>query len=82
VNTMIVIDEPQALPLRLLTPCVAALKALVSQFGCSVLFMSATVPALQNSRLLGADTAVRSILDADFKAVRRVTVDIDKFSHC
>jgi CRISPR-associated endonuclease/helicase Cas3 len=82
VNSVIVVDEPQALPLRLLTPCMAALKSLVSQFGCSVLFMSATVPALQHGRLLGGDTAVHDILDKDFVSAQRVSVDIDHFRSC
>ncbi len=54
-NSVLVIDEPQALPLRLLTPCLAALRALVEQFGCSVLFMSATVPPLQHAKLFGLE---------------------------
>lgn len=82
VNSMIVVDEPQALPLHLLTPCMAALKSLVSQFGCSVLFMSATVPGLQRGPLLGRDTAIQNILDEDFVSVQRVTVDIDRFRNC
>jgi len=81
VNSVIVVDEPQALPLHLLTPCMAALKALVSQFGCSVLFMSATVPTLQDSRLLG-DVSVTNVLDEDFISARRVTVNIDRFRSC
>lgn len=75
-NSMIVIDEPQALPARLLIPCMAALKAMVNQFGCSVLFMSATVPPLET--LL--DTHAVQLLDGTFKAAQRVTVDIEKFS--
>jgi CRISPR-associated endonuclease/helicase Cas3 len=81
VNSVVIIDEPQAIPLRLLTPCMASLKALVEQFGCSVLFMSATVPTLQNRRLLG-DVQVQSILDKDFTAPQRVTVNIDRFKSC
>jgi len=87
VNSVIIIDEPQAIPLRLLTPCMAALKALVQQFGCSVLFMSATVPPLE--RLLGFNVSqsaensetVQNVL-RDFTAPRRVTVDIERFKHC
>jgi len=70
-----------------------ALKSLVEKFGCSVLFMSATVPSLENERLLGVQSEsrrldsrntgnLRDVLDADFKAVQRVSVDIDKFAAC
>ena len=51
VNSVIVIDEPQAIPLRFLQPCMRYLRALVEQFGCSALFMTATMPPLD--RLLG-----------------------------
>ena len=86
VNSVIILDEPQALPTRLLKPCMAALKALVENFGCSVLFMSATVPPL--ARLLQSqslDLNERNkgdILSADFEQARRVTVDIRKFDGC
>ena len=77
-KTLIVIDEPQALPARLLIPCLAFLKTLVENFGCSVLFMSATVPPLET--LL--DTHVVQLLNSTFKPAKRVTVDIDKFNSC
>ena len=86
VNNVIIIDEPQALPLRLLTPCLAALRALVTQFGCSVLFMSATVPPLEHAKLLG-DVSVTNVRKNHGRTsgsvvcdAKRVTVDIEKFN--
>ena len=81
VNSMIIVDEPQALPLRVLMPCMAALKALVSQFGCSVLFVSANTPALEVFRFLGGG-AVKKIADHAFAVAPRVAVDLERFRNC
>jgi CRISPR-associated endonuclease/helicase Cas3 len=76
-NTVIAIDEPQALPTHLLRPCMAALQALVYNFGCSVLFMSATVPPLD---VLSISSS--KLLDTEFKPAKRVQADTTTFNNC
>lgn len=47
VNNIIILDEAQMLPPEYLKPILSALKGLVKYFGVTVLFMSATQPALK-----------------------------------
>lgn len=77
-RSVIVLDEAQTLPVELLEPTLAALRALVLRFGCTVVLCTATQPALE--RRDGFEiglTPVRPIV-ADpsryFDALRRVTV--------
>jgi CRISPR-associated endonuclease/helicase Cas3 len=46
-RSVIVLDEVQALPEKLLVPILSSLKALVARFGTTVLLASATQPSLQ-----------------------------------
>jgi CRISPR-associated endonuclease/helicase Cas3 len=55
----------------------AALQALVHEFGCSVLFMSATVPPLDV-----LDVCSSKVLDAEFKPAKRVEADTTTFNNC
>lgn len=47
-NSVVVLDEGQALPLSFLKPCMEAIKQLVSHYQTTVLFMSATQPAFDH----------------------------------
>lgn len=48
IDRVIIIDEPQALPIKYITPILNMLSALVEDWGCSVVFMSATQPVFNN----------------------------------
>jgi len=76
VNSVIVIDEMQALPVRFLTPCCAALENLITKFKCSVLFTTATLPPLHHPALLGA-MKIQKVIEKT--SCRRVTVFKSKF---
>lgn len=81
-RSVIVLDEAQSLPVMLLHPCLAALNELVARYGCSVVFCTATQPAIfreQGLALPEAPTraATREIapdVDGLFAALKRVRV--------
>src|SRR5581483_11283697 len=79
VNSVIILDEPQALPHRLLTPCFAAIRTLYERFDCSVLSMTATQPPLHHPALLGKKA---SAILGNNKGFRRVRVFKSKFENC
>lgn len=53
INSVIVMDEAHLLPSRLLKPCVRALQELVKNYGCSVVFCTATQPGIMKSNGIG-----------------------------
>lgn len=48
VNSVIIFDEAQMLPLNYLIPCVKAISELVTNYNCSAVLCTATQPALDN----------------------------------
>lgn len=73
-NAVLVLDEVQALPLRVLTPILDALRVLSEEFGTTVLLSSATQPAFPALDIWN-DLRVRDVVDeprALFKQLRRV----------
>lgn len=74
-NAVIVLDEAQMLPTKQLLPCLRALVELVHNYGCTVVFCTATQPALND---FIADygyeaTELTSDVDGLFEALERVT---------
>lgn len=77
-NSVIVLDEYQKLPLYLLKPILSMLKILREQFDVTVLFMSATPLALEQSRALeGVGQPVEILKQSRdiFKKMQRVTYE-------
>lgn len=78
VRSCIVFDEAQELPPHLLTPTLDMLKRLVENYGCSVVFTTATQPALQ-SRLFenGLDNVTELVPDpvGMMQEARRIVVE-------
>lgn len=64
-RSVIVLDEPQALPPGLLLPCLRALEELQRNYRVSVLFCSATVPAIgKSAKFVNGIKDVREIVPA------------------
>lgn len=83
-RSVIVLDEVQTLPLALLRPCVAALKELAANYGCSIVLCTATQPALLADPPPGGRPFIGGFEDvvelapdppALFEALRRVRVE-------
>lgn len=78
-NSVIVLDESQAIPTGYLEPCLAALRELVDHYGCSVVLCTATQPAVDDkSRLRMALPEIREIVDTPvqlYKGLQRTEVN-------
>lgn len=80
-NSVIVLDEAQALPPNLLAPTLAALRELVTNYGCSIVLCTATQPALERRKAfkIGLEKPVEIIPEPQrrelFTALKRVRVE-------
>lgn len=78
-NAVIVLDEAQTLPLKLLRPCLAAIRELAARYGCTVVLCTATQPSITAERddFKGGLTNVRELVDDRedlYRKLERVTV--------
>ncbi len=65
-NSIVILDEAQALPLGLLRPCMAALDELVKHYGVTVVLCTATQPAIDKLAFKeGAGLEIRAELAPD-----------------
>lgn len=60
-GSVVILDEAQTLPLKLLRPCVAALDELALNYRCSPVLCTATQPALQSPDFVGGLQDVREL---------------------
>jgi CRISPR-associated endonuclease/helicase Cas3 len=78
-RSVIVLDEAQSIPPRLLRPTLAVLDELVRNYGCSVVFCTATQPAIlrRPDFAIGLDPVTEIVPDPAtlFTAMKRVDVD-------
>lgn len=78
-KSVIILDEAQAIPTEFMEPCLAALQELVANYGCTVVFCTATQPALDDSvSLRGALPKIDEIISEPaelYKRLRRTAVD-------
>lgn len=76
-GSVIVLDEAQTLPLHLLRPTLLALDELARNYGCTIIFCTATQPALSDARFQDVIGAMRELAPEPaklFDTFRRVTV--------
>ena len=83
-NSVIVLDEAQTLPVRMLQPIVDVLRELTDRYGCTVVLSTATQPALEaSSRYLEGFEDVRDIVPPErarehFQKLRRVRYEVER----
>lgn len=76
-GSVVVLDEAQTMPLKLLRPCVAAIDELARNYRSSVVLCTATQPALEAPAFEGGLTGVRELADEPtqlFRQLERVRV--------
>jgi CRISPR-associated endonuclease/helicase Cas3 len=77
-GSVVILDEAQALPLKLLRPCVAVLDELALNYRTSVVLCTATQPALNAPQFKGGFKNVIELApdpEALFRSLARVTVE-------
>ncbi|WP_093387227.1 CRISPR-associated helicase/endonuclease Cas3 [Rugamonas rubra] len=75
--SVVILDEAQTLPLKLLTPCVAAIDELALNYKASVVLCTATQPALNAPGFVGGLRDVRELAPEParlFSALKRVQI--------
>lgn len=76
-GSVVVLDEAQTMPLKLLRPCVAAIDELARNYRSSVVLCTATQPALEAPNFVGGLDNVRELVPEPkrlFARLRRVSV--------
>jgi len=77
-SSVIILDEAQAIPTEYLEPCLAALRELVENYGCTVVLCTATQPALDDcSNLRHSLQQINEIIDQPqqlYEGLRRTQV--------
>lgn len=77
-RSVVILDEAQTLPAKLLDPILEGLRELTSHYGCSVLISTATQPAFRSRPGFRGVDAIREIVpdpQTEFRALRRVRVE-------
>jgi CRISPR-associated endonuclease/helicase Cas3 len=77
-GSVVVLDEAQILPLKLLRPCVASLDELARNYRCSIVLCTATQPALNAPEFVGGFENVRELAPEPqrlFRTMKRVHVN-------
>lgn len=78
-RAVVIIDEAQALPPRLVQPLLAGLRELVDRYGTTVVLCTATQPALEARKGFAGLVGLRDIVPAPgryFQVLRRVEYDL------
>ncbi len=77
-RSVIILDEAQTLPVELLQPCLAVLRELTTDYGCSIVLCTATQPALESTAdfPIGLEGVQEIIRDPPslFRRMKRVDV--------
>lgn len=77
VNSVIVLDEVQTLPVELLEPTIQALQQLIDDYGVTVLLCTATQPAIHCLKGVRNPTPILADPAPYFQQLRRVAYQID-----
>ncbi|KJS22423.1 MAG: CRISPR-associated protein Cas3 [Pseudomonas sp. BRH_c35] len=71
-GSVVILDEAQTLPLKLLRPCVAALDELALNYRCSPVLCTATQPALHAPDFVGGLREVRELAPEPLRLFRKL----------